>query len=225
MLAPDVPGGFPDPSGYDAEGLVAIGGDLAPERLVEAYSRGIFPWYGPGYVPLWWSPDPRALLTPDALHVSRSLHRTLRRGGFELRWDTRFRQVMRACGEKRTDGTWILPEMLDAYAELHRLGFAHSLEVLQGDQLVGGIYGVQVGGLFAAESMFHRVSDMSKVALVALVHTLFGAGIELLDVQFVTAHLGTLGAFEVPRADYLDRVAAARERVVDLRKPRLTLPV
>ena len=115
--------------------------------------------------------------------------------------------------------------MLDAYTELNRLGFAHSLEVLHGDQLVGGIYGVQIGGLFAAESMFHRATDMSKVALVALVHTLFAAGIELLDVQFVTAHLGTLGAFEVSRVDYLARLAAARERVVDLRKPELTLPV
>ncbi|MCB9879127.1 MAG: leucyl/phenylalanyl-tRNA--protein transferase [Planctomycetes bacterium] len=225
MLSAGTPGGFPDPCDYDAEGLVAYGGDLGSERLVEAYSRGIFPWYGPGYVPLWWSPDPRALLTPEALHVSRSLGRTLRRGGFELRWDTRFRQVMRACGEQRTDGTWIIPEMLDAYAELHRLGFAHSLEVVRADELVGGVYGVQVGGLFAAESMFHRATDMSKVALVAMVHTLFGAGIELMDVQFATAHLASLGAFEVPRAEYLSRLAVARERVVDLRKPALLLSV
>ena len=200
---------FPDPSLFDREGLVAVGGDLEPARLLLAYSRGIFPWYSEGVPPLWWSPDPRALLTPRALHVSRSLSRTLRRGGFLLSWNRCFRRVMAECGERRAEGTWVLPEMLDAYTRLHELGAAHSLEVWCGEELAGGIYGVQVGALFAAESMFHVRSNMSKVALVALVRTLFAAGVELLDVQFVTPHLLTMGAFEVPRAEYLQRLPAA----------------
>jgi leucyl/phenylalanyl-tRNA--protein transferase len=208
---------FPDPAPFDHEGLVAVGGDLDPARLLLAYSRGIFPWYSEGVPPLWWSPDPRALLTPRALHVSRSLLRTLRRGGFALTWNRCFRRVMAECGERRAEGTWVLPEMLDAYTRLHELGAAHSLEVWCGDELAGGIYGVQVGALFAAESMFHRRRDLSKVALVALVRTLFAAGVELFDVQFVTPHLATMGAFEVPRAEYLQRLPAACAGKVELR--------
>lgn len=218
VLLPGAPPRFPDPRLYDREGLVAIGGDLTSERLRLAYASGIFPWYAEGYVPMWWSPDPRALLDPGHLHVSRSLRRTIRRGGFSLTWNRCFARVMRECGRHRRGGTWIIPEMVAAYTRLHREGHAHSLEVWRGDELVGGVYGVQVGALFAAESMFHRVTDMSKVAIAAFVPTLFAAGIEVLDVQFATAHLTTLGVYEVPRADYLDRLAAARERAVDLRE-------
>src|SRR5688572_3870080 len=158
---------FPDPREYDRAGLVAVGGDLSVERLVAAYSRGIFPWYEEGILPMWWSPDPRALLTPEALHVSRSLRRTLLHSPFTLTWNRCFRTVMTECGRERREGTWVIPEMLDAYERLHRAGHAHSLEVWDGRELAGGIYGVQLGGLFAAESMFHRRDDASKVALVA----------------------------------------------------------
>ena len=213
------PGGplrFPDPSRYDREGLVAVGGDLSTERLLLAYRSGIFPWYAEGYVPMWWSPDPRALLDRQHLHVSRSLQKVLRRGAFELTWNRCFPRVMSECGRLRKEGTWVIPEMLEAYTRLHQAGHAHSLEVWRDGELVGGTYGVQVGALFAAESMFHRITDMSKVALVALVRSLFAAGIEMLDVQFVTSHLATLGAYAVPRVDYLARLAAAAHRAVDL---------
>jgi leucyl/phenylalanyl-tRNA--protein transferase len=157
-------------------------------------------------------------MTPDRLHIARSLHKRIRRGGFQLSWNRCFPRVMRECGERPGHGTWIIPEMLEAYEALHRLGHAHSLEVWCDGELVGGTYGVQVGALFAAESMFHRRTDMSKVALVALVRSLFAAGIELLDVQFATAHLTSLGAFSVPRAEYLQRVAVVGQRAVDLRR-------
>jgi leucyl/phenylalanyl-tRNA---protein transferase len=207
---------FPDPRRYDQEGLVAVGGDLSPARLLLAYRSGIFPWYGEGYLPLWWSPDPRAVFDPGCLHVSKSLSKCLRRKDFELSWNRAFRAVMTACGDLRATGTWILPEMVDAYERLHQRGAAHSLEVWRGDQLVGGIYGVQVGALFAAESMFHRATDMSKVALVALVRSAFAAGIELLDVQMPNEHLLSLGCRTVPRADYLRQLAAVVDRSVDL---------
>ena len=216
FLLPDAPIDFPDPSPFDGEGLVAIGGDLRPERLLAAYGSGIFPWYAEGYVPMWWSPDPRGVLEPHHLHVSRSLGRTIRRGGFRLTWNRCFERVMRECGRRRSDGTWIIPEMLDAYSALHRLGHAHSLEVWAGDDLCGGVYGVQVGGLFAAESMFHRVTDMSKVALVALVRSLGDAGIGLIDVQFATDHLRSVGATELIRREYLYRLAVVREQEVEL---------
>ena len=211
---------FPDPADYDREGLVAVGGDLAPARLLAAYAQGIFPWYAEGIPPMWWSPDPRALITPATLHCSHSLRRRLRRGGFELTWNRCFARVMGECGKRRAEGTWVIPEMVAAYELLHRQGHAHSLEVWDGGELAGGIYGVQVGALFAAESMFHRRADMSKIALVALVPALFAAGIELFDVQFVTPHLRRLGAVEVPRADYLRRLRAAAARAVSLAQLR-----
>jgi leucyl/phenylalanyl-tRNA---protein transferase len=208
--------GFPDPRAYDAEGLLAFGGDLAPARLLEAYGSGIFPWYDEGYVPMWWSPDPRAYFEPDHLRVSRSLSKRLRRKDFHLTWNTCFERVMRACGERRGGGTWIIPEMIAAYTTLHQQGHAHSLEVWQGKELVGGTYGVQVGGLFAAESKFHRRTDMSKVALVALVRSLFRKGIQLLDVQFATEHLTSLGVQEHSRDEYLEQLAAVRNLKIDL---------
>ena len=216
LLAPGGAPEFPDPQGYGPDGLVAFGGDLSVERLLLAYRSGIFPWYDEGYVPMWWSPDPRAILEPPSLHVARSLDRVLRRGGFRLTWNNCFERVMRNCGQRRSDGTWIIPEMLAAYGELHRLGHAHSLEVWIDEDLVGGVYGVQIGGLFAAESKFHRRTDMSKVALVALVRSLSVAGIGLLDVQFATPHLASLGVVEITRGEYLRRLAAVREKAVDL---------
>ncbi|MBN2192322.1 MAG: leucyl/phenylalanyl-tRNA--protein transferase [Polyangiaceae bacterium] len=207
---------FPDPRTADRDGLVAVGGSLAEDRLILAYECGIFPWYDAGLPPLWWSPDPRAVLDPDHLHLSRSLRRRLRKGGFQVTLDRAFEDVMRACAAGRTDGTWILPEMIDAYAQLFVHGHAHSFEVWMDGTLAGGLYGVHVGGLFAAESMFHRRSDGSKIALVTAVATAFDAGIELFDVQFVTPHLASLGAYTLSREQYLARLARAREKSVDL---------
>lgn len=218
VLAAGAPPVFPDPSRAAADGLLAIGGDLSSARLLAAYRSGIFPWYDTGYPPMWWSPDPRALLDPDALHVSRSLQKVLRRGDFTLSWNGCFERVMRECAARRKGGTWIVPEMVEAYARLHREGHAHSLEVFCGAELVGGVYGVQVGGLFAAESMFHRATDMSKVALVALVRSLFRAGIRLLDVQMPTGHLERMGARTVRRIDYLPLLPSACAVAIDLRR-------
>lgn len=219
-LAATSPPVFPDPRLADARGLVAVGGDLSMARLLAAYEAGIFPWYEEGLPPLWWSPDPRAVLEPEALHVSRSLARTLRRGRFDFTWNRSFLEVMRGCAA-RAEGTWIVPEMFDAYAALHRAGHAHSLEVWYRGSLAGGLYGVQRGGLFAAESMFHRVTDASKVALVVAVRSLAAAGVVLFDVQLRTAHLASMGVREIPRESYLERVREATAREVDLRAPAL----
>ncbi|MCA9598555.1 MAG: leucyl/phenylalanyl-tRNA--protein transferase [Myxococcales bacterium] len=214
-----VPGGplfFPDPEATDEEGLVAVGGDLSVERLRLAYESGIFPWYDVGLPPLWWSPDPRAIVDPGSLHVSRSMRRVLGSRRFELRRNTLFETVMMECGRGRSGGTWILPEMVDAYRALHERGDAHSFEVFLEGRLVGGLYGVQRGGLFAAESMFHRETNASKVALIGAVNACFSAGIELFDVQFLTEHLASMGAFEISRHEYLSRLAAAVRRRADL---------
>jgi leucyl/phenylalanyl-tRNA---protein transferase len=207
---------FPDPRGADRDGLVAVGGGLDVDRLVLAYEQGIFPWYDAGLPPLWWSPDPRAILDPQHLHISRSLRRRLRQGKYEVTLDRAFADVMRACAANREDGTWILPEMIDAYVQLFTKGYAHSLEVWMEGALAGGLYGVHVGGLFAAESMFHLRTNASKIALVAAVTTAFDAGIEVFDVQFVTPHLASMGAYAIPRDQYLARLAKARGKLVDL---------
>jgi leucyl/phenylalanyl-tRNA---protein transferase len=207
FLGPGSQLSFPDPNESDDEGLLAVGGDLSPERLLFAYESGIFPWYSAGVPPLWWSPNPRALMTRERLHVSRSLLRTLSRGTFDVTFDRAFADVIEACASNREGGTWILPEMMLAYTQLHRLGHAHSFEVWHDGRLAGGLYGVRRGGLFAAESMFHTVTNASKVALAVCLDTLFRAGIELFDVQFVTEHLASLGAFEVSRPEYLAEVA------------------
>lgn len=211
----DAPLYFPNPNLADADGLVAIGGDLSSARLLLAYDSGIFPWYDEGMPPLWWSPDPRAVIELENLHVSRSLARVQRQGQFGLSHNRAFEAVMRACGD-REEGTWILPEMIEAYLELHRAGHAHSVEVWEGAELVGGIYGVQRGGLFAAESMFHRSTNASKVALVSLVRAVFARGVTLFDVQLPTGHLESLGATTLPRRLYLERVRRARSLPVDL---------
>lgn len=200
----------------DRRGLLAIGGSLEPEWLLSAYDRGVFPWYDEGMPPLWWSPDPRAVLDARALHVSRSMQRVIRGTRLLLTFNQAFHGVMMACGEDREEGTWIFPEMLEAYTRLHALGHAHSFEVWDGERLVGGLYGVQRGALFAAESMFHRVPNASKLALIASVRSLFQAGIRLFDVQFLTSHLASLGAYEIPRREYLARLAQSRNQRVEL---------
>jgi leucyl/phenylalanyl-tRNA--protein transferase len=207
---------FPEPSGFDDDGLVAIGGDVTPERLLVAYERGIFPLYTRDTPPLWWSPNPRAVLPLDELHASRSLERRLQRTDYTVSWNRAFRDVIRACGENRPGGTWILPELVDAYTALHDSGDAFSLEVWMGGELAGGLYGVQRGGLFAAESMFHRRTDASKIALVICARALKQAGIELFDVQYWTRHLSRFGVREIPRSEYLTQLARAQKR-----RPRL----
>jgi leucyl/phenylalanyl-tRNA---protein transferase len=210
IILPDTgPPDFPDPNFSDARGLIAAGGSLTPEWLLSAYDRGIFPWYDEDMPPLWWSPDPRAVVDRESLRVSHSMRRFARNAGLRLTFDTAFVEVMRGCAENRQDGTWILPDMLRAYARLHEMGHAHSVEVWNQTQLVGGLYGVQRGSLFAAESMFHRQTNASKLALIAAVRALFAAGITLFDVQFLTPHLSSLGCYCIARRDYLTRVAHA----------------
>jgi leucyl/phenylalanyl-tRNA--protein transferase len=216
FLEPGGPVYFPDPRLADTEGLLAVGGDLSADRLLHAYESAVFPWFDPGFPPFWWSPDPRCVIRPEKLRVTSSLDRRIRRGGFQLTWNRQFAAVMLAGSEGREEGTWIGPEMLAAYTQLHEQGHAHSLEVWVDAELVGGIYGVQRGGLFAAESMFHRQRDMSKIALVACIRSLFGSGMKLFDVQFLTEHLASLGAEEVSRDDYLAELSGAVELQIDL---------
>lgn len=203
---------FPDPREAEPDGLLAVGGDLAPERLLAAYAAGIFPWYDEG-PPLWFSPDPRAALAPRDLHLSRRLRRTMRSGAFRFRLDADFAGVIRACaGIRRAgqNGTWIHRDMIAAYERLHALGFAHSAEAYDAaDQLVGGIYGISLGGAFFGESMFHRARDASKAALVALCAQLDAWGFSLFDCQLPTAHLTRLGAESWPRERFLATLAEA----------------
>lgn len=203
---------FPEPAGFDDDGLVAIGGDVNPTRLLAAYAKGIFPLYTRDTPPLWWSPNPRAILPLDELHVSRSLTRRLERTDYDVTWNRAFREVILGCAENRPGGTWILPELVDAYTELHRTGHAFSLEVWMDGRLAGGLYGVQSGALFAAESMFHRRTDASKIALAVCARSLRQAGIELFDVQYWTQHLSRFGVREIARAEYLRRLAEAQKR-------------
>lgn len=208
---------FPDPRRASKHGILAVGGDLSLDLLLTAYDNGIFPWYNEGEPVHWWSPNPRAVIDPEHLHISRSLARLMRKGSFSITWNRAFRRVMEECGRQREEGSWIFGEMLDAYEAAYRAGHAHSIEVWAGETLAGGLYGVQRGAAFMAESMFHRVTDASKVALVTAVQSLFRCGVELFDVQFLTPHLESMGAFEVSRNEYLDRLAIARTKHVDLR--------
>jgi leucyl/phenylalanyl-tRNA--protein transferase len=214
---------FPDPRRGDDEGLVAIGGDRSSARLRAAYAAGIFPWYNEGFPVLWWSPNPRAILPAEDLHVSRSMARRLAKRDYAVTWNLAFAEVIAACGEGRKGGTWIVPEMRLAYQRLHHDGHAHSVEVWQANRLVGGLYGVQCGALFAAESMFHRVTDASKIAVIAASRSLSRAGIEVFDVQFATPHLRTLGVKEISRDDYLARAARASRLRVDLSRLQLSV--
>lgn len=203
---------FPPPELAGPEGLLAVGGELSPERLLLAYSSGIFPWYNETDPILWWSPDPRCILEPDQLRVSHRLARTLRRGTFAVTFDRCFNAVIEACGAVRSEkgeGTWLSRDMIDAYLRLHTLGFAHSVECWRGEVLAGGLYGVALGRCFFGESMFHRETDASKVAFVTLVRRLREEGVELIDCQLPTAHLASLGAEEIPRSDFLQRLRAS----------------
>ena len=203
---------FPDARrGVGPHGVVCVGGDFAPGTLLSAYRRGIFPWPVSGELVPWCSPDPRAVLPLDAPpHWSRSLRRAARVRPFHVTVDLAFREVMEACGD-REEGTWITPALADGYRELHRLGWAHSVEVWNRETgtLVGGIYGLAVGSLFAGESMFHRETDASKIAFVTLAERLFAAGFRFLDAQQMTSHLASLGCVDVPRTEFLRWVKAA----------------
>jgi len=191
-------------------GLLAVGGDLSPNRLIEAYRRGIFPWYEEPQPVLWWTPDPRSVLFLDKLHISRSLKKTLRKDRFRLSVDQRFEQVMRLCAQLRGDGlgTWIGEDMLAAYCDLHYIGYAHSVEVWnEADELVGGLYGIAIGRAYFGESMFSEETDASKVALVALVNILKRGQFGMIDCQVESEHLNSLGAENISRLDFENRLA------------------
>jgi len=197
---------FPPPRIADPDGLLAIGGDLSPERLLEAYRKGIFPWYVQGQPILWWSPDPRLILFPQKFHLSRSLRRSLRTRRFMVSMDGCFERVIHLCGavrSKHREDTWITPEMETAYGLLHRMGVAHSVEVWSGDRLVGGLYGVSLGKAFFGESMFSLENDASKTALAALVSFVLYHGFHWIDCQVTTDHLLRMGAEEIPRNRFL----------------------
>ncbi|MBI3547031.1 MAG: leucyl/phenylalanyl-tRNA--protein transferase [Gammaproteobacteria bacterium] len=201
---------FPPVELASPEGLLAVGGDLRAERLLEAYRHGIFPWFNPGQPILWWSPDPRAVLFPAKLHISRSLHKTLRQQKFNVTLDQAFRDVMISCAQPRRQypdgGTWITAEMVEAYCVLHERGLAHSIETWHEGKLVGGLYGVALGGIFFGESMFSTVTDASKVALVHLVRHLQHWGFSLIDCQLPSAHLFSLGAEQIRRREFLKQL-------------------
>lgn len=190
----------------EPNGLLAAGGDLSVERLVAAYRHGCFPWYEDGQPILWWSPNPRTVLLPDNLHISRSLRKVLRSNQFSVTFDRNFAQVIHACAQPRHDqnGTWITSDIQKAYIELHQQGIAHSVEVWQDEELVGGLYGIAIGQLFFGESMFSRVSNASKVGFVTLVSALKSAGFQLIDCQMPTEHLLSLGADSITRIDFAD---------------------
>jgi leucyl/phenylalanyl-tRNA--protein transferase len=204
--------GFPPPRLATPEGLLAVGGDLTEERLMLAYRTGIFPWYSEGEPILWWSPDPRLVLYPNEFHISRSLARAIRRGNFEISMDRAFAAVIAACGRlrhERGEGTWIVPEMIEAYCRLHGSGVAHSVEVWANGELAGGLYGVSLGAAFFGESMFTRRPDASKAALAALVCHIRCLGLQWIDCQVTTGHLLRLGARDIPRDQYLDELRLA----------------
>lgn len=207
------PGAFPPVSEalQEPDGLLCAGGDLSRPRLLEAYRRGIFPWYSEGQPILWWSPDPRAVLFPAEFKLSRSLAKTCRNRGFETTFDGAFADVMRSCADTglRPEGTWISPEMTAAYLDLHASGFAHSVETWLDGRLVGGLYGVSLGRVFFGESMFSLERDASKVALKQLVEWGLNQGVQLIDCQVASAHLASLGAREIPRAEFVSHLSRA----------------
>lgn len=202
---------FPDPNSASFEGIVAYGGDLSPTRLLDAYRRGIFPWYNPGDPILWWSPDPRALLYPQDFIIRRSFRKRLKNGGFELRFDTNFSQTIRACRhvDGRAQSTWIVPEMIEAYETLHGMGYAHSIETYLDGALVGGLYGVSLGRAFFGESMFSLVKDASKVALAGLVAFAKEVGFDFIDAQIPSEHLLSMGAVAIDRKSFLKELHEA----------------
>ena len=193
----------------EPNGLLCAGGDLSPQRILEAYRNGIFPWYSPGEPILWWSPNPRMVLVPTELKISRSLRRTLRAGNYQIRLDSDFPAVIRACARTRRKGqagTWISGEMQAAYCALHELGFAHSVETRLDDKLIGGLYGLAIGKMFYGESMFSHATDASKIALAHLCRHLDAQRFGLIDCQMNTQHLASLGAHEIPRSEFIARL-------------------
>ena len=203
---------FPSPYLASREGLLAIGGDLSLKRLLLAYSNGIFPWYSEGEPILWWSPDPRLVLYPNELKVSRSLKKVINQNVFDVTMDRAFEKVITECAQVRLEnqeGTWIVEDMIQAYCHLHECGFAHAVEVWQENSLAGGLYGVSLGRCFFGESMFTRITNASKVALVALVEHLRPLDFAFIDCQIATAHLTRFGAREISRSRYLDELAGA----------------
>jgi leucyl/phenylalanyl-tRNA--protein transferase len=220
LLQPDdPPDSFPDPQyarttlGYP-DGLIAIGGDLSADRLIQAYAHGIFPWFNDDQPIMWWSPDPRAVLFPTEFHMSRSLARRLRREDWTFSLNQEFSNVIKHCAVNRGEhGTWITSDMISAYENLHALGYAHSLEVWRDGELAGGVYGLRMGNMFFGESMFSVQTDASKIALSALTHVSLSEGISLIDCQLESPHLASLGMRELPRSEFLNLLAAGREPV------------
>jgi len=205
---------FPSPQLAPQEGLVAVGGDLSQERLLLAYRMGIFPWYSENEPIMWWSPDPRLVLYPSELKVSKSLRKTIKNRLFRVTVDQAFEAVIKACAHSRTrmqEGTWIVDDMIAAYCSLHESGLAHSVEAWQAGKLVGGLYGVSLGGCFFGESMFTRISNASKVAFVALVEYLKALNFNLIDCQVTTTHLLSFGAREIPRTRFLKELETSLE--------------
>jgi len=197
---------FPDPEGANEDGLVALGGDLSPERLINAYNQGLFPWFNEGDPILWWSPDPRFVLFPDELKVSKSMRPYFNQGKFRVTYDTDFRAVITACQQMYRPGqggTWITGDMVEAYCQVHRLGFAHSVEVWKEEELVGGLYGIALGRIFFGESMFAKASNASKFGFISLVRRLEEHGYTLIDCQQETRHLASLGGRGIPRSRFL----------------------
>ncbi len=214
---------FPDPTLAEPDGLLAVGGDLSPQRLLLAYANGIFPWYSEGRPLLWWAPDPRFVLDPADLHVGRSLRKAMRHRGYRITLDTAFAEVIRACAEvprPDQDGTWITADMRAAYEHLHDLGFAHSVEAWAGDRLVGGLYGVSLGAGFFGESMFARAADASKIAFVRLIEQLRDWGFSVVDCQVGTEHLQRFGARYMPSHEFREELAQSLE--ADTRRGKWT---
>lgn len=208
---------FPSPEGAlrEPNGLLALGGDLGPARLLMAYQRGIFPWFSPGDPILWWSPDPRAVLWPERFHLSRSMKRFHRQSPYRVTLNYAFSQVIEGCAQDRHEGTWITTSISQAYHRLHELGHAHSIEVWQGETLVGGMYGVAMGELFCGESMFSRGENASKTALYVFCEAFSRAGGKLIDCQVLNSHTASLGAIEIPRRDYLEYLNTLRMQPIE----------
>lgn len=199
---------FPPVEFSEPDGVLAVGGDLSPERLLAAYTHGIFPWYSSGSPIIWWSPDPRFVVFPAEVKVSKTMRQVLKRGIFTIKFDTSFREVITACSRPRRHekGTWITQEMIEAYTVLHETGYAHSVEAWHEKKLAGGLYGVSLGGMFFGESMFTRESNASKAAFIVLAANLSRLGFDLIDSQVYTGHLETFGAFEMDRSIFLETV-------------------